>query len=155
MIAGARVRDYRRCSREFISYRIDTAPLIYFVENHPIFSPIVTEIFSRIDSGAMSGIVSVLTITETLVHPKRNGNRVLEAQYRDILLNSRNIVSYAINVDIADRAAGLRAQYGLRTPDAIQIATALAAGCDTFLTNDNDLTRVVELKVLIVSSITL
>jgi predicted nucleic acid-binding protein len=40
------------------------------------------------------------------------------------------------------QAASLRARYGLRTPDALQISVALAAGCSAFLTNDARLQRV-------------
>ena len=141
--------------RNVANIGIDTAPLIYFVENHPVFAPIVTEIFSRIDRGTIVGVVSMLTVTETLIHPKRYGNQVLEEQYRDILLNSQNIAAFVINAEIAERAADLRAHYSLRTPDAIQVATALVSGCDAFLTNDNDLARVSEINVIVVSSLTL
>jgi len=41
----------------------------------------------------------------------------------------------------------------IRLPDALQIAAALAAGCEAFLTNDEGLQRVNEISVLIVSDI--
>jgi predicted nucleic acid-binding protein len=45
-----------------------------------------------------------------------------------------------LTADISAEAARLRAQYGLRTPDAIHGATALAGGADGILTNDTGLT---------------
>jgi predicted nucleic acid-binding protein len=48
----------------------------------------------------------------------------------------------------AERAADLRARYGLKTPDALQIGCALESGCDAFLCNDLALKRVTELRVL-------
>jgi len=54
---------------------------------------------------------------------------------------------------IADRAASLRARYRLRTPDAIQIATALQTRVDAFLTNDRDLRRVEEVPVLLIDEL--
>jgi predicted nucleic acid-binding protein len=48
-----------------------------------------------------------------------------------------------------DLAAGLRARHGLRTPDAIQIATALRHKAETFITNDERLASVKEIKVTI------
>ena len=53
-----------------------------------------------------------------------------------------------VNEAIAARAAHLRAIYNLRTPDALQVAAALDANCDAFLTNDRGLKRVEELKIL-------
>jgi predicted nucleic acid-binding protein len=42
----------------------------------------------------------------------------------------------------------LRARYNLRTPDALQVATALVRRCEAFLTNDARLKRVTEIRVL-------
>jgi predicted nucleic acid-binding protein len=47
-----------------------------------------------------------------------------------------------LSADIANQSARLRARYNLRTPDAIHLATALAANADVFITNDRDLIRV-------------
>ena len=55
---------------------------------------------------------------------------------------------------VAYLAADLRARYNLRTPDAIQIATAILTGCDAFLTNDDGLRRVsAEMPVIIMHEI--
>jgi predicted nucleic acid-binding protein len=59
----------------------------------------------------------------------------------------------ALDLAVADRAAALRGQYRLRTPDAIQLATALEAGADAFLTNDQQLSRVTEVPVLLIDEI--
>ena len=46
-------------------------------------------------------------------------------------------------------AAQLRAVHpSVRTPDALQLATALSAGCETFVTNDRDLPDLTGLKVI-------
>ncbi|WP_404987325.1 type II toxin-antitoxin system VapC family toxin [Candidatus Hadarchaeum sp.] len=54
---------------------------------------------------------------------------------------------------IAERAADLRARYGLRTPDALQVATALHAGATAFLTNDARLKAVRELEVVLLDEL--
>lgn len=51
------------------------------------------------------------------------------------------------DIDIARRAAGLRARYGVRTADAIHLATALVAGASAFVTTDRRLARVKEIEV--------
>ncbi len=47
----------------------------------------------------------------------------------------------------------LRARYGVTLADALQLACALTAGCDVFLTNDERLRRVSEISVLLVSEL--
>jgi len=51
--------------------------------------------------------------------------------------------------DIAEQAAELRAEYGIKTPDAIQIATGIFGGAAIFLTNDGKLEKVDEIEVIV------
>ena len=134
---------------EITTLGFDTAPLIYFVERHPVYLPIIRNIIKRIDQGVMQGCASVITLTEVLVQPKRCGKIALEREYRDILLHSRNFELISIDAEIAEQAAALRSRYNLRTPDALQIAASLSAGCEAFLTNDKQLKRVEDLAVLV------
>jgi predicted nucleic acid-binding protein len=53
-----------------------------------------------------------------------------------------------VDLEVARRAADLRAGYRLRPPDAIQLAAALFHGATAFVTNDKKLKQVNELKVL-------
>jgi predicted nucleic acid-binding protein len=133
----------------------DTAPIIYFVEANPNYDARVTAIFERVESGIITGITSVISLCEVLVHPIRNQNANLQKRYREILQNSPNFYTKQINSSIAGTAAELRAKYNLRTPDALQIATASENNCDAFLCNDKNLKRVAELKFLILDELTL
>jgi predicted nucleic acid-binding protein len=54
-----------------------------------------------------------------------------------------------LSLDVADRAALIRAQYGLKTPDAIQMATAVCSGATAFLCNDPAFQRVKEMNCLL------
>ncbi|MGO8674113.1 MAG: type II toxin-antitoxin system VapC family toxin [Capsulimonadaceae bacterium] len=134
---------------------LDTAAVIYFVEAHPKYDPLVTDIFQRISSGLLVAFTSVITVTEVLAHPYKLLNPVLAQSYRDVLLNSANLSTIEIDSQLADDAARLRAQYGLRTPDALQIAVALATGCQAFLTNDRGIKRVNNLRVLLLDELSL
>ncbi len=127
----------------------DTAPFIYFVERHPVYLPLIRDIFTKIDAGIIQGYASVITLAEVLVHPKRNKRIALEYEYRDLLQNSRNFGLVSIDVEIAAQAAELRSRYNLRTPDALQIAAVLSVGCEAFLTNDKRLKHIGELSVII------
>jgi predicted nucleic acid-binding protein len=134
---------------------LDSSVFIYFVESNPQYVALVREVFRRINAGLVAGRSSVITLTEVLTHPKRGEDRALERNYRVMLLDSRNFRLLETDRVIADSAADLRARYGLRTPDAIQIATVLQAGCEAFLTNDRRLSRVAELRVLVLDELTL
>ncbi|WPD24534.1 MAG: PIN domain-containing protein [Candidatus Electrothrix scaldis] len=115
---------------------LDTAPLIYFIEEHPAYCPVVEPFFEQLDKGTVEVVTSVITLTEVLVKPLRDGDTRLAEQYRDILLNIDGLTTVEVSVAIAEKAARLRSQYSLRTPDAIQIATALHSGASALLTND-------------------
>ena len=132
----------------------DTPPFIYFVERHPTYVAVLHRVFQRMNAGLLDGITSVITLAEVLVHPKRTGDQQLEEVCKELLLRGQGLRVLAIDPAIADVAADLRARYTIRTPDALQIASALVAGCQTFLTNDADLRRVTELQVLALDELT-
>ena len=132
---------------------IDTAPLIYYIEEHPNYLAQMEAIVNAIDEGQMFAFSSVITLTEVLTHPLKMSNKQLEQQYRDILLSSATYHLLSVSQDIAADAALLRARYNLRTPDALHIASALDSFCDAFLTNDQGLKRVNELPVLLLDEI--
>lgn len=100
-----------------------------------------------------SVVTSVLTITEVLVYPLRQGNTALAQQYREILFNSQGLTTIEVFPDIAENAAELRANYNLRTPDAIQMATAIRGGASFFLTNDARLPSLPALSVLVLDTL--
>jgi predicted nucleic acid-binding protein len=134
---------------------IDTAPLIYFVERHTACLDLMREILKRIEADEFRACSSVVTLTEVLTQPLRASNQQLTDEYRDLLLHGRNFTLYGINTLIAELAAHLRARYRLHTPDALQIAVALDAGCEAFLCNDAGLRRVSELRVLVLDDLEL
>jgi predicted nucleic acid-binding protein len=84
----------------------------------------------------------------------KTGATKLEQEYRDILVNSGDYRLLPVTRQIAESAADFRARYNLRTPDALHIATAIAAQCDVFLTNDAGIKRVTEITVLVLDELT-
>jgi predicted nucleic acid-binding protein len=59
----------------------------------------------------------------------------------------------AATLDVADSAARLRAQYNLKTPDAIQAATALTSKATGLISNDPAFARVAELETIILDAL--
>jgi len=78
---------------------------------------------------------------------------MLAQQYREILLNASHVATIPLSCAIAEEAARLRAMYNVRTPDAIQMATAIQAGASSFLTNDSHLPTIPELRVLVLDEL--
>lgn len=127
---------------------LDTAPLIYFIEGGSLHQSTLLSLFDANATGRFNFLSSAITLLEVLVKPFRDGHHGIAQQYRHILTHSPTLRISEMTVAIAERAAALRAQYGLHTPDAIQLATALENGADYFLTNDIALKKVVEIPVI-------
>jgi predicted nucleic acid-binding protein len=127
----------------------DTAPLIYYIEENPVHLLLVDELFDTIDSGASRGITSVLTLQEVLIKPLRVGRQDIADQYRDVLKSSTNITLANIDESVCERAAKLRAKYTwLRTPDALQIASAVLHNAEVIVTNDDKWKRLTEIQIV-------
>lgn len=138
--------DWRRAR----TLALDTSAFIYHLEAHPVHASRLLPIFRRIEGGRCRGVSSTLTFLEVLVQPYRTGDDEKRAALSALLASFPGMTWIPLDLTVADRAASLRARYRLRTPDAIQLATALHAGADVFLTNDRDLRRVQEVPVLLI-----
>jgi predicted nucleic acid-binding protein len=136
--------DYKRIG-------LDTNVFIYYIEEHPVLMEKVEFIINKIEDGKAIGITSYVTLLELLVKPIREGRFDLVDQYRTILSGKLEMVPLDEMVSI--KAAELRAKYGLRTPDAIQLASVIYKKGDVFVTNDIGLKRVKEIKVLTLEDI--
>ncbi len=128
---------------------LDTSPFIYFVERNSLYVDIMREIFKRLTDGEFLACSSVKTLTEVLVQPFRQNNRILADTYRNLIYKGINLKLLPIKSSTAETATKLRAKYNLRILGALQIATALENGCEAFLCNDKNLKKVTEIKVLI------
>lgn len=138
-----------------ITLGLDTAPFIYLIENDTIYGPRMAEVIRVAATRRMTLVTTVLTLTEVITQPIRLGDTALANSYRNYLLNSGpRLIVAPVDVAIAERAAELRAKYNLKTPDAIQAATAIESGCDAFLHNDAQLLRVTEINSLLLKNLT-
>lgn len=97
-------------------------------------------------------VTSTLTLLEVLVVPYRAGARQLAERYEQLLTRGRGVRLVDITRDQLRAAAQLRAATGARTPDALQLVSALSAGCKAFVTNDRRLPAIPGLHVIQLSS---
>ena len=128
----------------------DSAPVIYFIEEHPLYLVLVDELFDVLDRGHAHGMTSTLTLMEVLVRPLRAGRRDLVEAYRRLLTRAIGITLHPLDQRTCESAAQLRAnQPWLRTPDALQVATALEHGADLMVTNDERWRRLREVRIVV------
>jgi len=132
---------------------LDTCVFIYFVEEHPRYLPLIEPLFESVDSGRLRIFSSALTLLETLVVPLRAGNAALAEQYENLLTSSRGLTLVDIDRAALRAAAQLRAQSGMSTPDALQVAAALANNCPYYVTNDRRLPQVPGLTIVQLSDL--
>lgn len=128
---------------------LDTSPLIYLLDNDANFGEKTRRILSALSEQEATFVSSVITCTEYLVIPYRNGNRLrIEAFWE--LITDYPIVLYPITQQVASKAAEIRAQYHFKAMDALQLAVACTEGCSMFLTNDKQLRQFKELSCVTV-----
>ncbi len=132
---------------------LDANIIIYQVEAVKAFRDKVRSVVSEIlsERPSSSFAVSRLSVLECLVKPVRERNEPVIERYRSFFAASDlNIVE--ITPHVIERALLLRASTGIRTPDAIQAASALTlADPAIFVTGDNGFSRIPELVTRIIS----
>ena len=127
---------------------IDTAPIIYFLENSSLYMESMGKFFTRCMKEHIQIVTSALTVEEYLVLPYSNG----KMEYVD---NFKRFIEYmkieVVDIDstIAEQGAKIRGQYkNFKAMDALQIATAIVKKCDMFFTNDKQLRQEKELPCM-------
>lgn len=124
---------------------MDTAPIVYFLENHPQLASRFKPVFDAHAEGRVRFSVTTITVAEVLTGPLQSGDEALARRYRAILESWQCI---ELDVGIAESAARLRASLRLRLPDAVQAASALAINAAALVTHDRDFSRVKSLRVI-------
>lgn len=117
---------------------LDTTALAAYLDasepTHPIARHVIEELVA---SGRNPAVVSMVTVMEILVRPLRMtppGHHTVLAFIR----NQANLVPVAVDLQVAQDAAFLRAAHRLSPPDALIVGTGLAAQVSQLVTNDGD-----------------
>ncbi|MBM4323124.1 MAG: PIN domain-containing protein [Deltaproteobacteria bacterium] len=128
---------------------LDASIFIYHLEDHPRYSPLTEIIFDTLENRKNRGITSYLTLTEILVKPKTEGLPQVSRDYEYYLTTFPNLTFYEMGLDVARKASDLIASDRIKSPDAIQLATAILHGATVFITNDKIFERVKGVDVLV------
>lgn len=92
-------------------------------------------------------------MTELLVQPYRLSELDRVDKFYALFSTYPHLDWIEPTLEIADRAAKLRAEHNLRTPDALQAATALVCGATGFVSNDPVFRRVPNLDTIILDQL--
>jgi predicted nucleic acid-binding protein len=70
---------------------LDTAPIIYFIEAHHEFGPLVKQVVELMNASRIQAFTSVLTLSEVLPKPVETGNDELAEKFKTYLKNGPNL----------------------------------------------------------------
>jgi len=132
------------------SVYIDTSVFIYFVEKNVGYHKICESIFENIETGAIKASTSTLTLLEVLVTPYKLKRDDLVLSFYSLFSTYPNISWINLTLGISDLAAKLRAEHGLKTPDAIQAASAISYGAKGFICNDRAFQKIKDIDCLVI-----
>ena len=127
---------------------IDTAPLIYLIEGEDNFATSVEKQLRQWITAEENLSTSTLSLLKLLVVPIKQENKHLVQKYRALLQDILSEPLIPLSEAISEMAAQLRGATGFKTPDSIQLATALYSGADIFYTNDKRLSKFSDIKIL-------
>jgi predicted nucleic acid-binding protein len=130
---------------------MDACSIIYLIESHQKLGQDTRLIVAKALQNKTQLMVSRLSFLACRVLPLKENNTDLLASYnRFFQLPSVQIVE--LTADVINIATDLRVNYAssLRTPDALQLACALSANAEQFLTGDKKLSVIQEIDVVVV-----
>ena len=130
---------------------LDANIFIYSVEMIAPWANELNDVFVGLKSSEFSAVTSSLSLSECLVLPFKQNRQDLVQVYRKTFLPRSFLNVSPIDNDVLIFAANVRAQTGLKLPDAIHAATALTQQCTAMLTNDPGFKRVPGIVLFLLS----
>lgn len=132
---------------------LDTMCFIYQFADHPIYGPMTNIIFDLLEQGKLSAATSTVSVVETLVAPEKIGDWTAVNEYENVFLHYPNLEVIPLDWHVARLASKIKARNdALRLPDAVQLAVAILAECDVFITNDKKLAHVKDIRVMVLDT---
>lgn len=128
---------------------LDASAIIYLLEGDPEVRQAAQIVLTSLKSsgGEPAIVISALSLLECRVQPMRNGEKA-RLDLFDNFFADPGLSIVELNRNVIKQATQLRAQHGLRTPDALQAASALELHDNpTFVTGDSDFKKIKNLNV--------
>lgn len=123
------------------------APRVYFDSNIFIYAMetdgdagiLPRRWLMHVEHGRVHAVTSELTMAEVLPHPLAAGDTKAVDAYHRLLRQRPALTVSPVDRIVILKASDLRARSKVSLPDALHVATAIAAGCMNFLTEDERL----------------
>ena len=128
---------------------LDTAPLIYFIEDVDPYADLLEPAFDLLGNQRLHAVTSTITLAEILTKPFADKNFRLVDEIKFTLKSFPTLTLFAVDEKLAEAAALVRARHGIRLPDALQVAAAIQGGATLFITNDKRLKKIDAFEVLV------
>jgi uncharacterized protein len=128
---------------------LDTSVWIYHFEGSAAYGQAADSVLEAIAQGRARAVASELVLLELLVAPLKKGAQDVADEIELVLLHFPHLQLAPVTRAVLVRAAEIRARYGLRTPDAIMLATAVESGATLAVTNDSAWRKVDQIEVLL------
>lgn len=128
---------------------LDTSAWIYHFEGSASYGRAADEVLEAVSQGHVAAVASELVLLELLVAPLKKGAQDVADEIELTLLHFPHLQLAPVTRSVLLRAAEIRARYGLRTPDAIMVATAVESEATLALTNDEAWRKLEEIEVML------
>jgi predicted nucleic acid-binding protein len=132
---------------------IDTSLWIYHFERHAQFGSAAGKVIEGLEAGKFRGVASELTLLELTLRPLQLARQDVADEYELLLDHFPNLELAPVTREILLLAAGLRARHRLRTPAAIQVATAIQWGATLAIANDDAWRTLPVIETIILSDL--
>ncbi|WP_268544280.1 type II toxin-antitoxin system VapC family toxin [Candidatus Nitrosotenuis cloacae] len=124
-----------------ITALIDTNIILNAKNDREPHSAYSLQLLDAVEDGLVYGVISVISVAELCTGYYSQGDMKGKEELLAHLVSSRNFAVVDLSLEISDAAARIRADTGLRLPDAIIIATGLAKNAQYLVTNDKELKK--------------
>lgn len=116
---------------------LDANILIYLVEGEAQHKSLVRMIWANMISQGTRVVASEFAVGECLIGAAKSGIQEIINPYECLFSAADEIELCPIDLPLIAAAARLGAAHRLKLIDAIHFQSAIASGCDIFITNDN------------------
>jgi predicted nucleic acid-binding protein len=117
----------------------DANIFIYAIETPLPYAEAARSMVERLMAEAQIPVTSEYTLAECLVGARKARHGALEDVYITHFANPLAVECHSLTRELLIEAARLAGDTGMRLADTIHIATAVATGCQSFVTNDRRL----------------
>ena len=143
------VRSFTNKLKSIKLVGLDAMIFIYHFDQRKPYYPLTLKFFELLEKRKLKAITSIMSPIEVLSHPPLEKEpKKLEA-FREFFAKEVGLEICDVNSEIGESAAALRRKHRLRTPDAIQLSTAMESQAEIFITNDDRFRKITHFPILL------